>query len=408
MARIAFLTSHYLPENTAASHRVASFARQLSKSHEVEIFALGEKAQKESHLETDSGGVRIHRIHQRMYSGKALYTRFCFELYYCLRLFILFHGKKQEFDRVIVSIPFLSLLLLAPIFLPLKQTILDCRDLVWKYLASQEGLSRVVGSTLGIYAGFVLPKFWQVVVTNEMERDYLQKKCLIENIAIVRNGIDVSRFNAHKEVFGNRPRTGVSVRILCCGNVGRALHLDTILQAVSQMEDVELHVVGDGNLLSEHREKFQNSTNIMFHGKVGWEELQPHYQKAHLLYLQVHPAYSTSRPLRLIEYLSTGLPILFAGNSSCHQTIYSLPGVFHCKALDVNSHIDFIEQFKKLPFSTYAHHQELVNKLYLREQNAAEFEKILCAPINTEDLFPVKQESIGDSVTADNLGGSLH
>ena len=404
MARIAFLTSHYLPENTAASHRVSSFARKLSQNHEVEIFALGEKGQKESHLETDSGGVRIHRIHQRMYSGKALYTRFCFELYYCLRLFILFHEKKNGFDRIVISIPFLSLLLLAPVFLPLKRTVLDCRDLVWNYLASQKGLSRVVGRILGFYAGFVLPKFWQVVVTNELEKDYLHKQCLLENIAVVRNGIDYTKFSTHKELLTRSMRAGEPFRILCCGNVGRALHLDTILQAIGQMQDVEFHVVGDGNLLSEHQEKYQNSTNIKFHGKVDWEDLLPHYQEAHLLYLQVHPAYSTSRPLRLIEYLSTGLPILFAGNSSCHQTIYNLPGVFTCNALDVDSHIDFIEQFKKLPSSTYEHHQELVRKLYLREQNAAEFEKILCAPLNTTGLFPVKQDSVGESVTADNPG----
>ena len=60
-------------------------------------------------------------------------------------------------------------------------------------------------------------------------------------------------------------------------------------------------------------QKSRKLENITFEGEVPFDSLRSYYSGSHLLFLQVHPRYSTSRPVRLYEYLATGLPILFAG-----------------------------------------------------------------------------------------------
>ena len=65
MKTINFLTSHFLPENTACTNRVVSLIKELEKKYKVNVIALTEKGkfQKEDKVNY-SENIDIYYINQ--------------------------------------------------------------------------------------------------------------------------------------------------------------------------------------------------------------------------------------------------------------------------------------------------------------------------------------------------------
>jgi|GEM_PF-1744705 len=404
MANIAFVTSHYLPENTAAAHRVASFIQATQQEHSVSVFALGEKGSSCQSTEMQADGLKIYWVAQPDFSGTNYYVRFVFELYFSLKLLRLYNSKSSDFDRTVLTIPYLPLLLLSPLIIDTTKVILDCRDLVWRYLELHSGVPGFVGRCFSRYVKRILDKFNHITTTNEFECIELESYTKKVKVTTVRNGISREKFNLIQRILeSSRARNqNKTLKILCCGNVGRALYLRTALQAVAGSSDFEFHVLGKGNLSSELEKEFGCLENVYFHGKKDWEEVIHHYQNADLLYLQVHPSFSLSMPLRLIEYLATGKKILFAGSQRFHKSIYSLAGVEVCKALDVSDHRRLYEQLHKMrsPEKLHVQHLQLVDRQYIREDNAKTFLRVLRDSLSSNQLAK-RNPQITDNLSID-------
>lgn len=402
MANLAIIASHYHPENTAASFRIGGLAQELQKRHSVTVYTLSEKGQQTVGAERLSDNLKVVRLPQSRYSGRNYLIRSLFEFYYAIKIFRSFSKVSEGIDRVVISIPYLSLLLLAPFFIKLDNVVLDCRDMVWKYLEAHKGLTGLFGKVVSLYVELLLPYFKCIVVTNDAEREALLKRIGVQKVHTVGNGISADKFEMLGELRIRNDRDRVPFRILCCGNVGRALHLQTALQAVKGLKDIEFHILGSGNLLPELIRVYGSEPNIYFHGKKSWKELLPFYSSCNLLYLQVHPSFSLSRPLRLIEYLATGLPILFAGLAHSHHEFWALNEIHHCEPLDVVEHrAMFVRISQKMAgVSLSQEHREFVKERFIREEKSAELAKIIETDLASEDILD-RLESVQSGFSVD-------
>ena len=134
--------------------------------------------------------------------------------------------------------------------------------------------------------------------------------------------------------------------------------------------------------------------NIYFHGEQPFEKLRAYYESSHLLFLQVHPRFSISRPVRLYEYLSTGMPVLFAGQGQTRQFLANFENISltePCSPSQLRQKLDEISA--QLRISTLKSDRNSVKILngFLRENLNQEYEKIvgdLLSPSSSEKATP--------------------
>ncbi len=118
-----------------------------------------------------------------------------------------------------------------------------------------------------------------------------------------------------KHRFKNNNR----LNILYCGTVAKFHHLDILIQALSEIKDVDnlLHVniVGSGSELSNIKkitESLGLNNVVTFYGRVSKEETIQHYLNADVLFVPLFKNSYTSNmiPQKVIEYLMYGKPII--------------------------------------------------------------------------------------------------
>ena len=109
---INFVTSHFIPENTACTNRVVAIVRELEKLYNVNIICLSEKGVIPPEHEVNySARTKIFYIKQDDYDGKNFVKRAFNEVFYAQKL----KKKSKEIgDRLLlVTSPYMFLI---PIF----------------------------------------------------------------------------------------------------------------------------------------------------------------------------------------------------------------------------------------------------------------------------------------------------
>ncbi len=94
-------------------------------------------------------------------------------------------------------------------------------------------------------------------------------------------------------------------RIVKCKNLG--VMFDAFVHTFPNQKDVELHIVGGGDLLDDYQKRYGVYTNILFIGKLFGRNLIDEYHRASVLILP-----STHEPWGLVvnEAMCAGLPVL--------------------------------------------------------------------------------------------------
>ena len=87
MKTINFLTSHFIPENTACTNRVLAFVHELEKKYKVNVICLTEKGkfQKKDKI-SYSKNTDIYYINQKTSSDKNFVLRAYYEIIYIAKL----------------------------------------------------------------------------------------------------------------------------------------------------------------------------------------------------------------------------------------------------------------------------------------------------------------------------------
>lgn len=119
------------------------------------------------------------------------------------------------------------------------------------------------------------------------------------------------------------------VDFMFMGNVGQTQDLDTVLDAVEILRDVEgfkVHIVGSGSyleLLQQHTKEKKLEHLMVFHGRHPFSEMPKFYRLADvcLLTMKGDSAVGLTIPGKLQGYMSAGKPILGAINGASVDVI---------------------------------------------------------------------------------------
>lgn len=162
----------------------------------------------------------------------------------------------------------------------------------------------------------------ELIVPTKKTYDLFKQKYRVDrNVHIVPTGIEVERF--YKEQF-KKPeidsiRQSLRVQkedfvILFVGRLGDEKSVDTLIEAqlglVRTNANCKLVIVGDG----PDREKFERivkklkiSNNVIFTGKVAWEEIPKYYQLADVF---ATSSKTETQGLTVIEAMAASVPVL--------------------------------------------------------------------------------------------------
>ena len=404
MSNLLVLTYHYPPENTAGSERVSSLVDHLANydGEEIAVVTL-DYCQSKGDLESRNNTGRVIRLNSVKYCKESFVKRALGEFLNSLK--IVWNARKLSAEKVLISIPSMFLMLLAPMFLNGKTLILDVRDLVWDYLPESSFVLRLCKSILQILVRHSLKSYDLVLVTNSIQAEKLKLICpkIRGRLKVVENGISRVRFEGldkTREIIQQRSESvRRPYRVSSIGNVGMSLHIETLIHTAAQLQldDFEFYIVGDGTQLNQAKKLVSKKglKNIRFMGHLDWNKLGKYYSQSDLLYLQIHPDYNSSRPVRLYEYLATGLPVLLADRGEARDFTLQFDNVFNVEPSCEMQLRDLLIQLKNNPPNHFCAQnvQKIADEFIREDQLKIQFREAL-EVIDTEATSPDKNEKL--------------
>jgi len=154
--------------------------------------------------------------------------------------------------------------------------------------------------------GPVLRRAAMVVVFTEEQRETTATRYRVDRprIALIPNGVDMTRFTSAERTLHSPPR------LLFVGRLSPQKNVPLLLRALAGMSaDFETTLVGDGELEDELKQAVADLglRNVSFHGRADGAELVELYRSADVFVL---PSEREGMPLVLLEALAMGLPIV--------------------------------------------------------------------------------------------------
>ena len=125
--------------------------------------------------------------------------------------------------------------------------------------------------------------------------------------------IHTSPFTFHPSPF--TPQTPFtfhpsSFTLLYLGAMGASYDLETVIDAVKEMEDVELDIAGSGPKESALRARAEDCSRIRFHGYLAENDLQMLLSKADAGVIPMFPDSCVGVPNKLADYAAAGLRVV--------------------------------------------------------------------------------------------------
>lgn len=371
---INFLTSHFLPENTACTNRVLSLVLELEKRFKVNVICLTEKGvYPEDIIRKYSENITIFYVFQPMFDGRNFQKRAIREITYLIKL--IRFSNSLESDLVIATSPYMFMIPLVGIGIN-KKKVIDIRDLVWEYLDESSSSKLIIKRIITKVMKFGISRFDGISVTNDLELNILTSIYGVNNIDMIPNGIEKEKYEKLSTI---EPKQGDKLTITYVGNIGLAQNLIIFVEAALKLPDYEFIIIGDGidsmkikNYASSHGAK-----NINFAGKVSWHELESYYQKSSILYAQLDENYISAMPSKLYEYASLGLPIIYGGVGQAIKFVNRLENSFSIEPNNLEMLINAIECSKINAGKVSVQNKKLIESDFLRENIAKKFVEII-------------------------------
>ena len=172
----------------------------------------------------------------------------------------------------------------------------------------------------------------ELVVPTKKTYELFKKKYKVDrNIYIVPTGIEVERFyleNNNVDIEKQRKKVGFDKDdfvILFVGRIGTEKNLDLLLSSmkslISVSKKIKLLVVGDGPDL-EHYKNYVSKNNIdknvIFMGKVPWEEITTYYVISNVF---ATASQTETQGLTVIEAMAASLPVVCINDESFVDTV---------------------------------------------------------------------------------------
>ncbi len=214
----------------------------------------------------------------------------------------------------------------------------------------------------------------ELVVPTKKTYELFKKKYKVDrNIYIVPTGIEVERFyienNKNIDVLKERKKLGIKKDdfvILFVGRIGKEKNLDLLLSSMKSLigvsDKIKLLVVGDGPDLDNYKNYvIRNSINknVIFTGKVPWEEITKYYMIANIF---ATASQTETQGLTVIEAMAASLPVVCIEDESFRDTVID----------DLNGIVFNNRREYKRAVKSLFENKELLNRLSNQARIAAE------------------------------------
>ena len=375
MKTINFLTSHFVPENTACTNRVVAFVQQLEKNYKINVICLTEKGkyQKKDKV-AYSDNTNIYYTNQAASSDKNFILRAYYEIVYISKLVKI--SNTLPSDLVIATTPYMFMIPIVGFGIEGRK-ILDIRDLVWEYIAEKNLFKKIVKKIFKIIMKSGIKKFDQIIVTNDREAKLLGDEYVVRSVDIVPNGISLERYEALSSIRNKINTHQFTVTYL--GNIGFAHNLQLLVSVAKEFPDIKFVIIGDGMELQDIKAFASENkiNNVRFTGKLDWSEIRPFYEESTVLYAQLQERLPSAMPSKLFEYASTGLPIIYGGTGYAVSFVNKLEQSMVIKPDNFLALKNAIEEMRDKEFKISEKNRLLVKESYLRETSSEKFAQVV-------------------------------
>lgn len=232
-----------------------------------------------------------------------------------------------------------------------------------------------------------------IVTVGNGYRENIEKKAAVSNnIAVITNGVDVSRFAPRPEPDGFRDEYGVSGTFVCSyvGTIGMAHGLEVTIEAAKLLvaagrRDISFLLVGDGARRAELQKLAEQegvSDIVRFTGRLDKDRMPDVLAASDclLVHLKASDLFETVIPSKIFEAMAMEKPLVMGVRGESAEIVRrSQAGVF----MDPDNARQLAERVQELKDDTTkyaslcANGRDFVAREYSRDRLAAEFLEIL-------------------------------
>ncbi|WP_080509819.1 glycosyltransferase family 4 protein [Haloarcula marismortui] len=183
--------------------------------------------------------------------------------------------------------------------------------------------------------------------------DHIREKYSVDGskMKVIQSGVDTSKFLKRENCGSEDP-----IKLVYVGTVSPQRDFETVIEAMSSpnlTRNIEFHIVGDGP--DEHLKKLKQQissegvdNSVVWHGYVKHDNIPNLLTEMHIAVSPLPPldSFIVSSPVKLFEYLATGLPVICT-NIRPHQVLLkqNSAGLFY-QAYDSHS---LVNQLNSIP-----------------------------------------------------------
>jgi len=333
--RVLFLAQFFPPETFAGANRAHALARALDRTHTLTVLALHPgypdrgcyRADATRRFDAEAPFVVHRRFSFSPHRYRSRIARALGEQGTALLLAL--RGLRVRSDVVVTSSPSMFLGPVALIVATLTRAafVWDVRDVTWAMAAEQQaGAGRLLAALTSLLDAvmWATARRCHLFVAATPGIAELARRAGVcgDRILVVENGIDeVRRFSPATDLA---PRTRPVVSYV--GLLGQAQRLHTLVDAAQRLPDVDFVIVGEGPQRADVQTHIDRTgcRNVSMRGYVEPGALPEVFAASDLLFAQVvdSPTLNqTARPSKLLEYMATGRPLVYAGRGDAVDLI---------------------------------------------------------------------------------------
>ena len=172
-----------------------------------------------------------------------------------------------------------------------------------------------------------------IVPTKKIYDLFKEKYNVDKNIYIIPTGIEIDRFYEenvdNKKVDKLRKQLGITKKnfnIVFVGRLAKEKNVDLLLSAQKRINEknknINLIIIGDGPDMDEYKEtakKYGIEKNVIFTGKVPWEEIPAYYRMGNIF---ATASTSETQGLTVIEAMAASIAPVCIDDESFRNTVF--------------------------------------------------------------------------------------
>lgn len=374
MKTINFLTSHFLPENTAGTNRVLSYVKELEKNYKINIVCITERGKPQQQEKVSfSENIDIYYVNQRDYDAEKFFSRALWEIYFTRKL--VSRANKIPSDITVATSPYMFIIPMLAL-LGKGKKIIDIRDITWEYIEGNSKFKRLLKGAITKLMENAIAAYDYVAVTNNFEKEWVQKHTKNHEIEQIANGIEQQKFEelSHIKINHDIPFT-----ITYIGNIAVGQNVQILVDGAKDLAGVKVNIVGEGTKYKSLREHVKKNkiSNVEFFGKVQRDEIMKFYENSTVLYAQLDEHFKTAMPSKLYEYAATGLPILYGGIGEAVKFVDRLENAVSVLPNRAELVKEAIIKMKAQEYEISEKNRQIVKENFIREKQSAKLVDVI-------------------------------